>query len=469
MRSDNDANDRPTGRPNTMERRHFLKTAGLTAGLVPFLGSDSFRGVEAAVSETAGLAPHEAARDERLWREVKQAFTVNRSLINLDNGYACPTPRVVTEAFIRYIWEQEQNPYGVFVEKARDRREGNVKKSVARLFGSSPDEIALVRNTTEALKTVLYGIPMNPGDEVLTTTHDYPSLVRVVRNREQKEGIKLVEVPVPFPAGSMDELVKVVEDGITSKTRVILVSHITYTTGQVFPIRQICDLAHRHGIEVVVDGAHAVAQLDFKVSALDCDYYGTSLHKWLSAPKGTGLLYMKREHVEKIEPLYGPTMSLRYNPLTSMQKYESVGTQPQPPFLAIGEAVAFHNAIGPKRKEERLRYLKNYWAERLRKHPGIRLYTSTASEMSCCIAGVGIVGADPTGIRDYLWDEHQIRTSRGRYDREDSGRTWVRITPNLYTTLSELDYFCEVMEEVAHNGLPEPYSEYEFDPSIMRR
>ncbi len=469
MRSDNDATDRPTGRQNTMERRHFLKTAGVTAGLATFLGPDSFRGVEAAVNEVADLTPNEAARDERLWREVKQAFTVDRSLINLDNGYACPTPRVVTDAFIRYIWEQEQNPYGVFVDEARERREGTVKKSVARLFGSSPDEVAFVRNTTEALKTVLYGIPLNPGDEVLTTTHDYPSLVRVVRNREQKEGIKLVEVPVPFPAGSMDELVKVIENGITSKTRVILVSHITYTTGQVFPIREICELAHRHGIEVVVDGAHAVAHLDFKVSDLDCDYYGTSLHKWLSAPKGTGLLYMKREHVEKIEPLYGPTMSLRYNPLTSMQKYESVGTQPLPPFLAIGEAVAFHNAIGSKRKEERLRYLKDYWAERLRKHSGIRLYTSTAPEMSCCIAGVGIVGADPTGIRDYLWDEHHIRTSRGRYDREDTGRTWVRITPNLYTTLSELDYFCDVMEEVANNGLPEPYSEYEFDPTLMRR
>lgn len=468
MSSENDAIDRPTGRPNTMERRHFLKTAGVTAGLATFLGPDSLRGVEAAVSEVADLAPYEAARDEALWREVKQAFTVNRSLINLDNGYACPSPRVVTEAVVRYIWEQEQVPYGQYVQKARDQV-GTVKKSLARLFGSSPDEIALVRNTTEALKTVLYGIPLNPGDEVLTTTHDYSSMVSALRQRERKEGIKLVEVPAPFPAGSLDELVKVIEGGITPKTRVILVSHITYTTGQVYPIRQICDLAHRHGIEVVVDGAHAVGQLDFKVSDLDCDYYGTSLHKWLSAPKGTGLLYMKREHIEKIEPLYGPYTSRRFNALTSMRKYESVGTVSHAPFLAIGEALAFHNAIGPKRKEERLRYLKNHWAERLQSHPRIRVYTPTAPVMSCCIAGVGIEGVDPTGMRDYLWDEHQIQTSRGRYDREDTGRTWVRITPNLYTTLPELDYFCDVMEDVADNGLPEPYSEYAFDPINMRR
>jgi len=460
MRSEDEAPGIQNGRQHTMERRHFLKTAGLTAGLATFLGPDSFRGVEAAVNEVSDLTPQQAARDEGLWREVKQAFTIGRSPINLDNGYTCPSPRVVTEAVVRYIWEQEQGPYGLYVQKARDQV-GGVKKSLARLFGSRPDEIALVRNTTEALKTVLSGIPLNPGDEVLTTMHDYPSMVSVLRNREKKEGIKLVEVPVPFPAGSLDELVKALEGGITPRTRVILVSHVTYTTGQVFPIRRISDLAHRHGIEVVVDGAHAVGQLDFKVSDLGCDYYGTSLHKWLSAPKGTGMLYMKREHVEKIEPLYGPARSRRYNPRTSMRKYESVGTQSHAPYLAIGEALAFHNAIGPKRKEERLRYLKNHWAERLRTHPRIRVYTSTAPEMSCCIAGVGIEGVDPTGMRDYLWDEHQIQTSRGRYDREDPSRQWVRISPNLYTTLPELDYFCDAMEDVANNGLPEPYSSYE--------
>ena len=296
-------------------------------------------------------------------------------------------------------------------------------------------------------------------------------MLGALRNRERKEGIRLVEVPVPFPAASHGRAGRrSSKRGITPKTRVILVSHITYTTGQVFPVRRICDLAHRHGIEVVVDGAHAVGHLDFKVSDLGCDYYGTSLHKWLSAPKGTGLLYMKREHVEKIEPLYGP---YHEPPVQRPDEHAEIRVRryriPCRPILAIGEALAFHNAIGPKRKEERLRYLKNYWAERLRRHPRIRVYTSTAPDMSCCIAGVGIEGVDPTGMRDYLWDEHQIQTSRGRYDREDTGRTWVRITPNLYTTLSELDYFCDVMEEVATNGLPEPYSRYAFDPARMRR
>ncbi len=468
MRSEDEAPESRHERLHTMERRGFLKTAGISAGLATLMGADSFRGIEAAVNDVSDLTPWQAARDEAFWSEVKQAFTVSRTLINLDNGYTCPQPRVVTEAVVRYIWEQEQGPYGSFVQKARDQVV-TVKRSLARLIGSSPEEIAIVRNTTEALKTVLYGVPLGPGDEVLTTTHDYSSMVSALENRVKQEGIKLVQAPVPLPAQSMDDLEGIFERAITPKTRLILLSHITYTTGQVFPVRRICDLAHRHGIEVVVDGAHAVGQLDFNISDLDCDYYGTSLHKWLSAPKGTGLLYMKREHIEKIEPIYGVYTSRRFNARTSMRKYESVGTVSYAPYLAIGEAIAFHNAIGPKRKEERLRYLKNHWAERLGKHARINVYTPTASEMSCCIAGVGIEGIDPTGMRDYLWDEHQIRTSRGRYMGEDYSQQWVRITPNLYTTLSELDYFCEVMEDLANNGVPEPYASYRPDPRMLRR
>ena len=468
MRSDEEAPESPAERRHTMERRGFLKAAGTTAGLATLLGADSFRGIEAAVNDVSDLTPQQAARDEALWSEVKQAFTVSRSLINLDNGYTCPAPRVVTEAVVRYIWEQEQGPYGLYVQQSRDKV-STVKRSLARLFGSTPEEIAIVRNTTEALKTVLYGFPLSPGDEVLTTTHDYSSMVSALKNREKQEGIKLVQAPVPLPAQSLDDLVGIFERAITPKTRLILVSHITYTTGQVFPVRRICDLAHRHGIEVVVDGAHAVGQLDFNVSELGCDYYGTSLHKWLCAPKGTGLLYMKREHVEKIEPIYGVYTSRRFNARTSMRKYESVGTVSHAPYLAIGEAVAFHNAIGPKRKEERLRYLKNHWAERLGEHDRINVYTPTASEMSCCIAGVGIQGVDPSAMREYLWEEHQIQTSRGRYMGEDYSQQWVRITPNLYTTLSELDYFCDVMEELASNGLPEPYASYRPDPRMFRR
>ena len=468
MQSKDEAPQSREERLSTMERRGFLKTAGVAAGLATLIGPDTYRGIEAAVNDASDLTPQQAAREEGLWREVSQAFTMQRSLTHLDNGYTCPTPRVVTEAVVRFIWEQEQGPYGLYVRQARDRL-GTVKRSLARLFGSSPEEIAIVRNATEALKTVLYGVPLTSGDEVLTTMQDYSSMVSALRNREKKEGIKLVRVRVPTPPKSMDDLVEIYERAITPKTRLILVSHITYTTGQVFPVRRICDLAHQHGIEVVVDGAHAVGHLDFNVSDLDCDYYGTSLHKWLFAPKGTGMLYIRKEHIEKIEPLYGPYTSRRFDATKSMRKYESVGTQSQAPRLAIGEAVAFHNAIGPKRKEERLRYLKNHWADRLRQHPKIRVYTSTESEMSCCIASVGIEGVDPSALQNYLWEEHQILTARGYYGGEDYSMRWNRVSPNLYTTLPDLDYYCDVMEETAENGLPEPYRSIEPDRTRFQR
>jgi isopenicillin-N epimerase len=467
MATENEALPGHKERLNTMERRNFLKTAGAAAGLATLLGPEAFQGVKAAVSSMSDLTPQQAAREEALWGEVKNAFTVHRGLIHMDNGYTCPTPRVVTEAVVRYIWDQEQGPYGLFVREARDRKK-TVKQALARLFGSSPEEIALVRNATEALKTVLYGIPLKAGDEVLTTMQDYGSMVGVLKSREKEEGINLVQVWVPTPPKSMDDLVEIYERAITPKTKVILVSHVTYTTGQVFPVKRICDMAHQRGIEVVVDGAHAVGQLDFKVSDLGCDYYGSSLHKWLYAPKGTGLLYIRQEHIEKIKPLYGASTSRRFNANASMRKYESVGTLSEAPFLAIGEAVAFHNAIGPKRKEERLRYIKNYWAERLGRHPAIHVYTPTASEMSCGIASVGIEGVDPSAMQEYLWEEHQMLTSRGYYEGADRKMQWVRVSPNLYTPFSDMDYFCDVMEEVANKGLPEPYRSYEPDPRRFR-
>lgn len=293
-------------------------------------------------------------------------------------------------------------------------------------------------------------------------------MVSTLKNREKEEGIRLVQVPVPTPPDSMDDLVAIFEQAITPATKLILVSHVTYTAGQVFPVKRICDLVHQHGIEVVVDGAHAFGQIDFKVSELGCDYYGSSLHKWLYAPKGTGMLYMRQAHVEKIKPLYGTYTSRRPGGAKSMRNYESVGTLSQAPYLAIGEAVAFHNAIGPKRKEERLRYIKDYWADRLRRHPRINVFTPADPAMSCCIAAVGIEGVDPSAMQDYLWEEEQILTSRGYYEGEGNSLHWVRVSPNLYTQLPELDYFCDVMEQLAERGLPEPYRSYEPDPRRFR-
>ena len=457
-------NDSPDTLPRpTMERRGFLQAVGAAAGIATLLGPDALRGVKAAVNSVADLTPVQAAREESLWNEVQQAFTMSRSLINMDNGFTCPTPRVVTEAVKRTIDAQEEMPYGQWTQEARPRI-ATVREGLANLFGCSPDEIAITRNATEALRTVIYGFSLKPGDEILTSSQDYDSMLATLDHRAQRDGVTVVKAPVPTPPKTMDELVGIFERAITSKTRLILVSHITYTTGQIFPIKRICDLAHSHGIDVLVDGAHSFAHLDFKVADLGCDYFGTSLHKWLLAPKGTGMLYIRKDKIASIPPMMGPPPR---NGADRMRKYESVGIQSTAPNLAIGEALGFHNAIGSKLKEERLRYLKNTWAERLQALPRVRLYTPLAAEMSCGLAAIGIEGVEPTGLRNYLWEKHSIQTSRGYYEQGGTLQ-WIRVSANLYTTMNEMDNFCSVLEEVAKSGIPEPYKSFKPDPRLVR-
>ncbi|MBT5872515.1 MAG: aminotransferase class V-fold PLP-dependent enzyme [Candidatus Latescibacteria bacterium] len=444
-----------TSAPN-LGRRRFLKTAGGAAAVSGLLASTGFPAAEAAVASAAGMTPFDSARDESLWGAAQQAFSMNRSLINLDNAWTCPSPRVVTEAVVRYIWNQEEVPAQQWINDFEDRVE-TVRISLGRQLDCDPQELAIVRNATEALKTVLYGVPLKAGDEVLTTNHDYSSLVSVIRHREIRDGIKLVRAEVPAPAESMDQLVSAFEEAITPRTKLILVSHIAYLTGQIFPVKRICEMAHQRDIEVVVDAAHSFAHLDYTMSDLQGDYFGTSLHKWMLAPKGTGLLYIPKDKIEKINPLMSGPSRRRGR---SIRKYESVGTQSMAPMLAIGEAITFHRAIGGKVKEERMRYLKLYWAERLNKLSNIQLYTSLDPEMSCGFTTVGIRGVHPEALRDYLWEQHYIQTARIDRGEDLQG---LRTSPNLYTTLPELDYFCEVMEEVAANGMPEPYRSMTFE------
>jgi selenocysteine lyase/cysteine desulfurase len=317
---------------------------------------------------------------------------------------------------------------------------------LAQLFGAEAEEIAIMRNTTEAMQTVLLGLDFKAGDEVLTTEHDYFSLVGALDRREARDGIVVKKIAIPVPPGSMDELAAAFERGITDKTRLILVSHPVNFTGQFFPIKQICDLAHSKGIEVAVDGAHSFAHLDFKHQELDCDYYATSLHKWLFAPKGTGMLYVRRDKIAKVWPLLYSSQRMENN----VRKFEAFGTRAYGPFLAIGEAVAFHNGIGAKRKEERLRYLKHYWADRLQAMPKVQFYSSLDPDMGCAIATVGIDGVNARALGTYLMDKHQILSA----PVTRLGINGLRITPSLYTTLEELDNFCNIMEHIAKNGLP---------------
>lgn len=436
-----------------MQRRDFVKTLAGSLGASMVFGGDVLPKIRAATLRTSALSPQEAAQDETLWREVQNAYSINRSIINLDNGNVCPSPRNVTEAMVRYTWELQDAP-GFMLWDALEPLLITARNGLAKLFGCDLEEIALVRNATEALDAVLLGVKLRPGDEILMTTHDYGAMQTAVDQRVRRDGIAVRRISgIPMPPRSMDELADTYQRNITPKTRLILLTHPVNFTGQLFPVRQIVEMAHSKGIEVVVDGAQSFAMLDYKQADLGCDYFGTSLHKWLGAPIGTGMLYIRKDKIGKVETLF-PFFDFRSEAFnTNIAKFQDFGTYSVAMALAVSEALAFHNGIGPKRKEERLRYLTRYWASRIEKLPNVRFYTSASPEMSCGIATFEIEGIKAGDLSGYLAGGHRIMVQSMSSHRAPEIRG-VRVTPNVYTTLEELDHFCDVIEKVAKNGLP---------------
>ncbi|MDZ7290772.1 MAG: aminotransferase class V-fold PLP-dependent enzyme [candidate division KSB1 bacterium] len=431
-----------------LDRRDFLAAVGKGVGLAALTSSTVaalWNDLQAATARIAHLPADQVASDEDFWFNIQQAFSVTRGIINLNNGGVSPSPRIVTEALVRYTWQQEDATAYTMWQILEPQSE-TVRTGLAELFGCDREEIAITRNASESLETLLMGMDLKSGDEILTTTQDYPRMLTTLRQRERREGLVLKLVKVPVPARTMDEIVEAFAKGITNRTRVILISHMINITGQITPVKAVCELARAKGIEVIVDGAHSFAHFNFKQSDTGCDYFGTSLHKWLFAPKGTGLLYVKRDKIEKIWPL----MAAEKKQATDIRKFEEIGTHSAAIRLAIGEAILFHNGIGGERKEKRLRYLSRYWMNQLKSLPNVRFNTSFDDTMSCAIANVQIEGTDPVVVSNYLMSKHKIFTVPIVHD-EFKG---IRITPNVYTTLEELDRFCEVMEMIAKKGLP---------------
>jgi len=429
-------------------RRAFLSLAGKSIGLaalaVPSIGK-LVKEIEAATMNIAHLTPEQAAMNEDYWSIIQNAFTVTRGIVNLNNGGVSPSPRIVTEALVRYIWQQEDaTAYTMW--KILEPQSETIRTGLAEMFGCDREEIAITRNASESLEILLMGMDFKPGDEILTTTQDYPRMVTTLKQRERREGLVLKMVKIPIPPKDLNEITAAFEKGITPRTKLILVSHQVNITGQITPVKAVCEMARAKGIETIVDGAHSFAQFDFKQKDLACDYFGTSLHKWLFAPKGSGLLFVKRDKIEKLWPL----MAAEEKQATDIRKFEEVGTHSAAPRLAIGEAMLFHNGIGGKRKEARLRYLSRYWMNRLKDVPKIGFNTSFDPNQSCAIANVNVAGVEPTAIGSYLFAKHHIFTTPIVHD-EFKG---IRITPNVYTTLGELDRFCELMEMIARKGLP---------------
>lgn len=422
-----------------MHRRNFLAATSLAAFQL-----DSTAKAQKATAAVAGRTPDALARDEDFWFSIREAFTVDRTLINLNNGGVSPAPRIVQDTEIRYLEMQNMNPT-YYMWRILDPGVETCRRRLARSFGCDPEEIAITRNASEALEIVQFGLDLKAGDEVITTNQDYPRMITSWQQRERRDGIVLKQVKFQVPPPSMDYLAKQIEAAITPKTKVIHICHITNRTGQIFPVKQICQMGRARGIEVIVDGAHAYAQFPFKHEDLDCDYYGVSLHKWLLAPIGTGMLYMRKSKIPKIWPMFGADESL----VNDIRKYEQIGTHPASQRNAIAEAMNFHESIGVERKAARFRYLRARWSDPLRKYPNVNLLTSDDPAMSCGIGLVGINGIETNKLVGYLWSKYRIWVTSFISPGEYEG---IRVTPNVYTTLEEIDTFTEAMADIAKRG-----------------
>ncbi len=424
-------------------RRNFLRQLGLTAGA--FSATSLFNQLYAASWEEAGkkianLSPEAAAAEEDYWSVIQQAYTVNSNLIILNNGGVSPSPRVVQEAVERYNKFSNEGP-SYYMWRILDQGREPLRQKLAVLAGCSPEELAINRNATEALNTVIFGLDMKAGDEVIGTKQDYPNMINAWKQRAEREGVVYTQLNFKFPIENDEEIVSAYEKAITPKTKLLHVTHIINWIGQIMPVKKITDMAKKHGIEVIVDGAHSFGLLDFNIPDLGCDYFGTSLHKFLSAPIGSGLLWIRKEKIEKIWPLV-----CNDKPRSSdIRKFETLGTRSFPIEQGIGEAVNFQNAIGRKRKEERIRYLKNYWATRVKDIPGVKIHTSFKPEYACAICGVTIDGMSPGELDSALYANYKIHTV---------GIVWeniscVRITPHVYTSLPDLNKLVAAIEEIA--------------------
>jgi isopenicillin-N epimerase len=430
-------------------RRRFLgalavPAAAAASGLpVALLQPARAAGLAAELAAHPG-SPETLAGDEDFWAEVARAFTVDRSLINLNNGGVSPSPAWVQEAMKRHLDYSNLAPAYTMWRVLEPQREG-VRARLAREWGCDPEEVAITRNASEGLQICQFGFDLEPGDEVLTTNQDYPRMITTFRQRERREDIVLRTFSIPTPAEDDAEIVRLFERHTTPRTRLILMCHMINITGQILPVRDVVAMARRRGIPVIVDGAHSLAHFDFKLPDLDCDYYASSLHKWLFAPHGTGMLYVRRDRIPDLWPLMAAPAGLD----ADIRKFEEIGTHPEANFLAIAEALTFHQGLGSKRKEARMIYLRDYWAKRLLQHDGVRLHTSLKPGFACGIATVEVEGLDPAALGAWLWDRHRILTSTILHEEFQGSR----ISPSVYTTLEELDRFCEAVERAMQAGL----------------
>lgn len=404
--------------------------------LSSFLHPALAEGLELALKRAANIPDDQLAKDEDFWRQIQQAYTVSASLINLNNGGVSPQPRVVQEAVERFNRLSNEAPT-YYMWRILNRNRESLRRKLAQLAGCSPQEIAINRNASEALETVIFGLRLRAGDEVILSRQDYPSVINAWKQRELRDGIVLKWLNFDFPIEDEEAITKTFVDALSPQTRIVQITHIINWTGQVMPVRRIVDAVKRDGIDVMVDGAHSFAQLDYAIPDLNCDYFGTSLHKWLCAPFGTGMLYVRKEKIAQLYPL----LAAPDPESDDIRKFENLGTRSLAIEYAIANAIDFHLLIGTKRKQLRLQYLKRYWAEKAMKIPGVRLHSSLDPAFGCAIALFSIDDCRAFDIMSFLFQKGAIHTVA--IDVENIHG--IRITPNVYTMTYDLDRLIDMI------------------------
>jgi len=418
-----------------MNKRTFIKNlAFMGLGTVPI-----FNNLDRWIETIAHLSPTEVAEDEDFWARIRSDYRLKPDYINLENGFYCITPQETLENFIHHV--REVNYQGSYYMRTVQQDNKRVMcEKLAELADCSPDELIITRNTTESLDTIIGGFPWKAGDEAVWAEQDYGAMRDMFKLQAERYGVVNKVVSVPNHPKSDEEIVDLYASAITPKTRLLMVCHMINITGHILPIRKICDMAHSKGVEVMVDGAHAFAHINFSMQDLDCDYYGTSLHKWLSTPLGAGMLYVKKEKIAQIWPMFA---EMHRKP-GDIQRLNHTGTHPVHTDLAVGNALEYHYRLGPDRKEARLRYIQNYWTKQVRDLPHIIINTPRETHRSCAIANVGIKGMKPHDLAQTLMKKYRIWTVA----IDGHGVHGCRITPNVYTTTKELDVFVRALKEL---------------------
>lgn len=425
----------------TTRRSFFRQTAvaATSALTLPAFLPNSF--AHPLTRTDAGLkSAAEWATDEDFWAWVKSEYTVSPNLLNLNNGGVCPQPKVVQDAHIRFYQYANEAP-SYYMWRILDQGREALREKLADLAGCSADELAINRNATEGLNTVIFGLNLKPGDEVVLTKQDYPNMLNAWKQREKRDGIKLVYLNLDLPSENDDAITEQFVKAFTPRTKVVHVTHLVNWVGQVLPVRKIADEAHKRGIEVIADGAHSFALFDFKIPDLGADYYATSLHKWLCAPFGSGMLYIRQPKIKNVWALLSNTEPDG----ADIRKFESLGTRSFASEMAVGTAVDFHNSIGSARKFARAHYLKNYWMERVKDIPGVKLHTSFKPEHAGAVALFSIDGMKPSEIDGQLMNQHKIHTVGIDWENIHG----IRVTPHIYHTPKDLDRLVTAIDSIA--------------------